>query len=247
MNAETDHLFLSRPEMSKLIDELRKLPRIVEDLAVTIARLARVQAAGHSISLGAAAQSRPPIHLDAWQAEQALHWHLATTVRIVCEERGMSYVPVGWLGPDFIGPPRPGQQRMQPGHVPSTLELGRWLDRHVVSLAMTADAGALYLDLLAAIAECEALIDLPPDDLVQIDQRRVDAANNKILTAYQIEKVAAKLGDVGRGLTRDRVRYLAKRGLREAGRDGETRFYRLGDVLAKHVQHGRRSKGGSAA
>ncbi|MBF6339701.1 hypothetical protein IU450_27970 [Nocardia abscessus] len=83
---------------------------------------------------------------------------------------------------------------------------------------------------------------MPLDDDIVIDQARLRAANNKVVTAYQVEKLAAKLGDVGKGLNRDRVRYLTKKGLQEVDRDGETKFYRLGDVLAVHVQHPRRPR-----
>lgn len=245
---EVDHLFLTRAEMSLLVTRLRELPAILRELPDVIARLARMQATGHTISLGSSAKSIPPIYIDAWQAGQSLAWHLLTTVRAICEQRGIGYVPVGWLAPEFIGPPRPGQQRMQADHVATPLELAAWIDRHVISLAMTEHAGEMFAALIDAMEECARHIDLPDEDHIEVDQRRVQAANNKVLTAYQIEKIAAKLGEAGRGLNRDRVRYLVRRGLREADRDGTTCFYRLGDVLAAHQRHVSRARmGGSAA
>lgn len=61
-----------------------------------------------------------------------------------------------------------------------------------------------------------------------------------VLTAGQIEKVARRLGEVGQGLTKRRVETLARHGrIHPAAVDGDTRFYRLGDVLDAHKRHAR--------
>ncbi|MBF6328750.1 hypothetical protein IU452_09485 [Nocardia transvalensis] len=87
---------------------------------------------------------------------------------------------------------------------------------------------------------------MPPEDEVFIDEARLRAANNTVLTADQVEKIAHRLGDIGIGLNRDRVRYLAKKGLHAAAVDGVTKFYRLGDVLVAHLKHARRRRGGGS-
>jgi len=253
-------LFLTRPEMSSLMRALRTLPRILDDLAVTVARQG-VRGKNGYASRGVPA-SKPPIDLDALAAGQALHWELYTAVRAVCEQRHVPYVPVGathtepatarawvplvWVPGEFVGPLQPGVTVPALPTPPTTLELGQWLDKHLIPFAMTEHAQTMYVDILAAIRDCSEAIDLPAEDVVVVTQARLRAANNSVLTADQVEKIATGLGDIGKGLNRDRVRYLAKNGLNEAARDGETKFYKLGDVLAAHQKHARRSKGGSA-
>ncbi|WP_280455468.1 hypothetical protein [Nocardia brasiliensis] len=254
-------LFLTRPEMSELMKQLRALPGVLDDLAVTVARQGVRGKAGVG-SRGVPA-SRPPIDLDAFAARQALHWELYTAVRAVLEQRHLPYesaataepTPRAWLSlvwvpGEFVGPLQPGVTLPAIPEPPTTLELARWLDRHLIPFAMTEHAHRMYVDILAAVRACRDVVDLPAEDVVLVTEARLRAANNSVLTADQVERIAAGLGDIGRGLNRDRVRYLAKRGLAVAARDGDTKFYRLGDVLAAHQRHGRRPKqalGGDAA
>ncbi|WP_280317278.1 hypothetical protein [Nocardia wallacei] len=223
---DTDHLFLTRREIGQLTEQLHKVPALAEDLAVTETRQARIRKAG----LGGPPRSgRPesqlPMHLGAFLAIERLHNELTGWVRMVCEQRA---VPVPLVD-----------------DLPAA---SRWLARHVYALAMTPGAETALEGVSAAIAEAVLEVDLPPDDEVYIDAARLRAANGKVVTAYQVEKIAPKLGDVGHGLNRDRVRYLVKQGLRECGQDGDTKFYRLGDVLVAHMRHARRGRaGGSAA
>ncbi|NKY49595.1 DnaB-like helicase C-terminal domain-containing protein [Nocardia vermiculata] len=112
----------------------------------------------------------------------------------------------------------------------------KWLRRHVYSLATTEGADGAYSGIWEAIQDCRREIDLPAEDEICVTQAQLDHANNSVLTAYQIATVATKLGPRGQGLNRDQVRYLDKVGaIRVVGSDGETKFYRLGDVLVAHV------------
>ncbi|WP_228835242.1 hypothetical protein [Nocardia abscessus] len=217
MAADVDQLYLSRAEMKQLIALLRRIPALINELAITETRQAVVKS-----GLGAPRcrqEPQLPMHIGAYLAAEALYIELIGWVKLVAEQRALT-------------PPR----------IRDTRRAARWLDRHVVSLAMTEGSETALDDIKAAGTQCEIVMDLPLDDDIVIDQARLRAANNKVVTAYQVEKLAAKLGDVGKGLNRDRVRYLTKKGLQEVDRDGETKFYRLGDVLAVHVQHPRRPR-----
>ncbi|MFI6215653.1 hypothetical protein ACIBCD_26985 [Nocardia brasiliensis] len=256
-------LFLPRKECSEFMRELRTLPRVLDDLAVTIARQGVRARAGYT-SRGVP-KSVPPIDLDAFVAGQALHWELYTAVRAVIEQRHIPYepaeppageptprqwLPLAWMPDEFVGPLQPATTLPALPDPPTTLELARWIDKHMIPFALTEHAYTMYIDITATIRSCRDAIDLPAEDVVIVTEARLRAANNSVLTADQVERIAAGLGDIGRGLNRDRVRYLAKRGLEVAARDGDTRFYRLGDVLAAHQRTGRRPKqalGGDAA
>ncbi len=253
----TGDLRLSRHEMSDLIIALRRLPRLLDDLDDTVARqgVRGVKTFGRAVP-----KSRPPIDLDALSAGQDLNWQLYTAVRAVVEQRGIDYVPVAtpsstpdprvwlslaWFADTFVGPLHPRQRRAPWPELPApptTVELARWLDKHVVDFAACEDAYEMYCQILGAIRDCADTIDLPADGVVVVAQARVDAAHDMVLTADQIEKIATGLGPAGEGLTRDRVRYLAKCGLTPAAREGETKYYRLGDVLARHAAHRRNGR-----
>lgn len=219
-----DHLFLSRSELRLLVDILRRVPAVVAELAVVLTRQSRMRRPDMGATARSHPGSRPPLHVGAFLAAEALRNELTGWVRLVCEQRAMDPPPVN-----------------------DVLTAARWLDRHVISLAMTEGSETALIDIGSAVQVCERMCDLPPEDAVVIDDARLRAANNSILTSYQVEKIAARLGEVGRGLNRDRVRYLVKRGLlHPAGRDGDTVFYRLGNVLAAHAQAASRPRGSAA-
>lgn len=222
MSDNVDHLYLTRAEIGALTELLGEIPALIEELAITETRQARVRRPGLGGSARSHPESRPPVHMGAFLAAEGLRNELTTWVRLVCEQRAVPVPRVDDLG-----------------------SAARWLKRHVYSLATTEGTETAYGTIEEAILDCRREIDLPPEDEIQVNPTQLQAANNSILTAYQIEKVAAKLGPIGKGLTRSRVRWLDNRGaLRPAGHDGHTVFYRLGDVLVAHAQ---RKGGGSAA
>lgn len=210
--------FLDRRLQNMLRDKLAEVPSLVEELSVTITRRDHIRKAG----LGSPRRSRPesqvPFNIDASEAADELHNALATWVRHVCEERHIIYTDSGDI-----------------------LTLARWLRRNMVALALTEGSPEAYGDLVDKIDACRSRIDLPPDDRVVIDGTRVAAANRSVVTLDTVGGVAARLGPMGKGLNRDRLRLLAKRGdVRPYGApdpDTGTRFYRLGDVL--HAHNGR--------
>lgn len=215
--SETDGFYLDRRGQHELVGILVCIPELVEDLSVTLTGQARISRGDMGKPRRRKRDSALPLHLGAAEASAALHNCLSTWARAVCEQRALDYDGTD----DIVG-------------------LARWLRKWVIALAMTEGAEESLPDIRAHIKACLRVVDIPLDDYVLVDRARVDAANRQVLTAGQVEKVARRLGEVGQGLTKRRVETLAKQGrIHPAAVDGETRFYRLGDVLDAHKRHAR--------
>lgn len=222
-----DAFFLDKKSQLLLRDELASVPNLVEDLLVTITRQARIQKVGLGKPRRQRPESRVPFHLGASQASEALRNCLSTWVRLVCEERGIQYREAA-----------------------DTLSLARWLRKHVTALALTQGAEEAYSDIKAALDECRRQIDLPDEDEIVIDPARVRAANRSVVTLATITPIANRIGALGKGLNRDRLRYLEKTGkVRACSEDPDTgtRFYKLGDVLHGHNDRTKRKRSGGAS
>lgn len=209
-----DAYFLDRGSQIKLRDELASIPRMIGELSITLTRQARVQRPGLSKSRRRKPESQVPIHLGAEEAAQKLHNCLSTWVRLVCEQRAI----VWDKGNDII-------------------TLAKWLRINMIALALTEGSEEAYEDIKAATDECWRQIDIPADDDIMIDRARVHEANRVVVTAGQVEKLANKMGAIGKGLNKRRVETLAarrKNPLRPCAVDGDTKFFRLGDVLDAH-------------
>lgn len=215
-----DSYFLDKGSQHKLREELASIPRMIGELSVTLTRQARIQRPGLSMSRRPKPESQVPIHIGAHNAADVLHNCLGTWVRLVCEQRAI----VWDKGNDII-------------------TLAKWLRVNMIALALTEGSEEAYEDIKAAIDECWRQIDIPADDEVVIDRARVEAANRSVVTLSTIGSIASRLGPIGNGLNRDRLRLLAKRGdVRPCSEDEDsgTKFYRLGDVL--HAHHDRSSR-----
>jgi len=217
--------FLDRKLQAALQERLATVPALVEDLVVTITRQAKIQRSGLGSPRRQKPGSRLPFHIAAADAADELHNSLVTWVRFVCEERQVHYTDSD-----------------------DDITLSRWLRRHMISLALTEGSEEAYDDITARIDECRRQIDLPPDDEIIIDRARVHEANRQVLTAGQVERIAPKLGAMGNGLNKRRVETLESSGrLKYCARDGEVKFYQLGDVLDAHHRHATRKPRKKAA
>ncbi|MFA4052645.1 hypothetical protein [Mycobacteroides chelonae] len=222
-----DSFFLDKRSQLLLRDELRSVPALVEDLLVTLTRQARIQKIGLGKPRRQRPESRIPFHLGASEASDALHNCLSTWVRLVCEQRAIAYREAG----DIV-------------------TLARWLSRNLVPLALTEGAGEAYADIKGSLDECRRQIDLPDEDDIVIDKARVQAANKSVVTLATIGPIANRIGALGKGLNRDRLRYLEKTGrVRACSEDPDTgtRFYKLGDVLHGHNDKTKRKRSGGAS
>ncbi|WP_078278559.1 hypothetical protein [Mycobacteroides franklinii] len=207
-----DAYFLDRGSQIKLRDELASIPRMIGELSITLTRQARVQRPGLSKSRRCKPESQVPMHLGAEEAAHKLHNCLSTWVRLVCEQRAI----VWDKGNDII-------------------TLAKWLRINMIALALTEGSEEAYEDIKAAIDECWRQIDIPADDDILIDRARVHEANRVVVTAGQVEKLANKMGAIGKGLNKRRVETLTRnQKLRPCAVDGDVKFFRLGDVLDAH-------------
>lgn len=210
----SDSFFLDKGSQHKLREELASIPRMIGELSVTLTRQARIQRPGLSMSRRPKPESQVPIHIGAHNAADVLHNCLGTWVRLVCEQRAI----VWDKGNDII-------------------TLAKWLRINMIALALTEGSEEAYEDIKAAIDECWRQIDIPADDDIVIDRGRVHEANRLVVTAGQVEKLANKMGAIGKGLNKRRVETLAarrKNPLRPCAVDGDVKFFRLGDVLDAH-------------
>lgn len=210
----TMDFFMPRQDQIKLREELASIPRMIGELSVTLTRQARIQRPGLSMSRRPKPESQVPIHIGAHNAADVLHNCLGTWVRLVCEQRAI----VWDKGNDII-------------------TLAKWLRVNMIALALTEGSEEAYEDIKAAIDECWRQIDIPADDDIVIDRGRVHEANRLVVTAGQVEKLANKMGAIGKGLNKRRVETLAarrKNPLRPCAVDGDVKFFRLGDVLDAH-------------
>ncbi len=234
--------YLARHEWEPLRRKLSAVPELVEDLAITLTRCDHIQKPGLGKPARRRLESVLPMHIGAADTATELHNCLAGWTRLVCEQRHIDYVPIGFVDPDFIGPLRDNQQRLPDGYDTNAMPvLARWLRTNIPALAMTEGSAEAYDDIASHIDACRRIVDLPADDDIIIDKKRVEKANRQVLTAGQIEKIAPKLGDLGTGLTRKRVTYLRVSGLlkgwinaSDADQVSAEWRYHLGDVLAAH-------------
>lgn len=215
MTKESDAFYINRAEIKLLLELLRKVPSLAEDLAVTEtkrARTTRPDATG--FRKRRKMNSSSPMNDDAYLKAEALRNELFTWIRLVCEQRN---IEIG-CGNNLI-------------------DASYWLSRNVIALAMTEGSENAYVGIRDAMKGCERIVDLPPEDDVRVNLEQLEQANKSVVTAGQVEKIAGKLGDMGKGLNRRRVRYLdnAKALKAVAVGDDGTSFYRLGDVLHAHL------------
>lgn len=216
----SDQFFLPRDQQRLLRRTLATIPQLIEDLAVTITRQDRIQRSGLRIHRRKP-ESAVPFNVPAADAADQLHNELVTWVRHLHKHRKVPYT---------------GRR--------DTNTLARWLSTNLTELALTPGSQTAATDITARVDTCTRLIDLPPDDDVVIDHRRIHDANRAIITANTITTIATRLGPIGAGLNRDRLRLLARRGdIKPCSTDPDTgtRFYRLGDVLHAHHARTRRA------
>ena len=160
--------------------------------------------------------SRPPYNLNAEILLTTLRETLATTITAICTHRNTS---------------RPDMN--------SLASAASWIRKHRIALQAMPD-GRTHHTALCRIVQ-QAARSSRDDQEYCIPKYREDvmvaAANKQVVTGAQVERMAHKLGDQARGLTRKRVTYLRNRNLLNGTRDDDTGewFYYLGDILTAHA------------
>ena len=202
MMASEQHFYVSTAEQRTLVSILRRIPELVEELAITTSRQDRVARGGVKVRNGSGEQPLP-VHTGAASAAHELRNELATWARLVCESRGIDYE-----GTDSI------------------LGLARWLDTHVVALAMTEGSEEALDSIRVAVGRCWRVIDLPEDDNTWACPTKVCEAHDKRVTAIEAQRLMVALGHPS--LRADVISRWYARG--KVSRDTQGR-YRLGDIL----------------
>ncbi|MGN7133395.1 hypothetical protein ACTHQY_08990 [Rhodococcoides corynebacterioides] len=210
-----DHLFVSRHELQQLSDDLHAVRGLVEELAITVARLDRIGRGDRNGNRTKPSEYPAPMNLGAYQAGEDLHTALVFCVNQVCEQRGIT--------------DRPGD---------TTPKLAAWIDAHLMSVGTTQGAGETVHQIRDAIRNVRFQI-CPP--VKPIDPAALTSARRTRLSANGIATLARRLADAGderyADLNRRRVKYL-----REIGRitpvpgpwKPDWVLYEVGDVLDSH-------------
>ncbi|MGV9676195.1 hypothetical protein ACWDSJ_13020 [Nocardia sp. NPDC003482] len=212
--AATSDLYLDRAAVRDLGELLREIPDLVVDLLDSVTRQARLGRRERQRHSGA---QQLPYHPAAVEASDRLHAVLVSWVRLTCEHRGL----------DYDGPT-------------ATPGLARWLDRHLIALAMTPGAEDAPAQIRAAVEAANRIV-CPPATVVEIDDDRLAIARRSRLNASGIATLARELGDPYRSLTVRRIQTL-----RDAGRIAPIpgpwapdwpEQYTVGEVLDAHLIH----------
>lgn len=200
--------YITRDDQREIVRLLRTVPELVEELAITISRQDRIGSGGPQISSGSYRERSVFFNEHASTVAEDLRGVLSGWVRHVLESRGLA-----WDGDD------------------STLTLARWLNRNVVSVAMTPGSAEMLDELRDALRRVWRAIDLAPErSATYVDEERVAEASARAqelrVSPAQAEALVEKLGYPP--LKAGTIRQWARRGKIEKGTDG---LYRLGDIL----------------
>ncbi|ORI13455.1 hypothetical protein [Rhodococcus sp. 1168] len=132
----SDHFFLPRCEQSLLLEQLRQIPSLIEDLTIAITRQDRMSPRGPKMARGDDTQPLP-FNEHASVAANYLHYQCATWARFTCEERGIDYTGTT----DVVHKSPEGYIEYQ-GDTPDLPEGGpvtvRWTDSESARLAALA-------------------------------------------------------------------------------------------------------------
>ena len=245
-----DHLLIPRFELKSLSETLRRVPGLVVDLELLPIRQSTI---GCSSIGGGSRRNRVyplPYSERGSEAMEVMHNTLGTWVRHVCETRLIPYLPIGYTHRhgEFVGPLREGQRRMPSGYNADTpAAFSRWLDRNLISLAMTEGCEEAPDEIKHAVKFVLRALDRRPERVAYIDPNRVAEAEanarEAILPAAGIEALARQLGEPYDRLTVRRVYTL-----RDAGKitpqavDVGEDVFKCGDVMAAHLAYPSRRK-----
>ena len=220
--------YLPRHDQQALLEQLRQVPALVEDLTIAITRQDRITARGPKTTRGDDTQPLP-FNEHASDAAQFLYHTLSSWAAYVCQQRTIDYT-----GTD------------------DAISVARWLRTHIIDLALCTGSNHSLDAIRYAIRNgnraCGGAKDRP---IVEPSPHDIARARYSILHASGIEKAAKDLTRNGvtdyRHLTEQRVYRLARAGVITPDRtivlDGrETALYMLGDVLDAHLKYPARQR-----
>jgi hypothetical protein len=217
--------YVTLQDRIEIVRLMREIPELVEELAITTSRQARMGSGGPQISTGKFKER--PLFFNEFSAEitEDLRGVLVGWVRHVLEYRESAAWPED-----------------------SILTLARWLDHHVVALAMTPGSEEFLDEIRDAMGRAWRAVDrrveAPPR---AADPDRVDEARESLLNAVEIARQRAQFGEPYAGLNYDRIMTLKGKGAitpaeEVSTENGPMSLYRLGDVLDAHLAYPSRQR-----
>ncbi|UGT65305.1 hypothetical protein LTT66_18215 [Nocardia gipuzkoensis] len=159
-------MFLCWECTKTLKSRLDSVKWLASELDLTLARQARVTSPGDRI--GGTPEQPLPFQPAAGDTAWVLHNTLSTWARDLCETRGITYLPLGYLPPlppGFMGPLRRGERfehHVQPDFIDSTSGIAAWLAHYVTAISGSESAGECFEEISAAVAAAHRAIDRPP-------------------------------------------------------------------------------------
>lgn len=239
-----NHMFIERHEYIKLGELLLTIPSLSVDLWISETRQARL-----GMNEGHGSSEQPlPYEYSAAEAADKLHAVLTTWARTVCEQRGVEYMPLGYVSLGTMGPLPRGIRWLPAEYIESTPGVARWLRRYRMALAMTEGAEMAYGDI-KAVTDDAARIICPPARPIVVDEAKVQRARKMRLNARGIAIMARELGEEYRNLNVRRIQTLATAHKIEplpgpwfaefddSGKVNLTAQYVVGEVLDAHLTH----------
>ncbi|GGF38994.1 hypothetical protein [Williamsia phyllosphaerae] len=209
-----DQFFMPRDQQDALVESLHQVPKIAEDIAVTLARMDRVakqEGTSRRSKRGSVPDGVNIAALDDWTQ---LHAVLVSWVRMVCEER-------------HLMPP-----------ADALLSLASWLRHHIEDLAMCEGCEESVDEVAKLVDRCQSCIDLPWEDpTVRSDDPRVLLARRQAETVhvtYTTIEAVCRTMDVDPMINEQRMKYVVRRAsIDHSGKDPVTRtkFWRLADII----------------
>lgn len=158
--------------------------------------------------------SRPPYNLGAEIILEELRNELTTTVRHMCEHRRID-VPA----------------------VNSLVAAAGWIRKHRVAIAVMPDGHDIVRALTRAVDHAVRSVGVVEQEyrIPRHREQEMTARANRIdVDAAAVARMAHKLGDQAKGLNRDRVDFLRRKGYLAGEQVNGKWWYKLGDVLAAH-------------
>jgi hypothetical protein len=216
--------FLPRHDQKTLLEQLRQVPALVEDLTIAITRQDRITARGPKTSRGDDTQPLP-FNEHASDAARYLEFVLANWAAFTCYNRGIDYD-----GRDNV------------------ISVARWLRVHIIDLALCPGAEESLPAIRDAVRNGNRACNGAHDRAVIVHSPHdVARARYSVLHAKGVEAAVRELGPEYRTLTEQRVYRLARAGVITPDRtitlDGrETALYVLGDVLDAHLKYPSRQR-----
>ena len=213
--SDTDHLYISRHDLTALSDLLRGIPTLALELAISTTKQARISNGDRGKKSKKPGEQPLPYNVDAAEKADALHNELVGWVRLVCEQRALD-----------------------PPVMHATGTVAKWLRTNIIALAMT-EGSETALAAIRDVVQAAEWVVCPPIRPITVDAKRVELARAQRLNATGIAVLAQEMGEEYRNLTRRRVQVLRDAGVIKPvpgpwSPDWPT-LYVVGDVLEAHL------------